>query len=386
MTTNKDATVNELMLLSRDSSRAARRRLFEDMGNLFLAEDERLSEQERAHISDIMNKLISDVEMKVRTTLSQKLSKSDTAPHELVTLLANDEIDVARPILTKSRVLSDPDLLVIIEQRSKEHLLSITEREEISPLVSDLLIEFGDEDVIEQLVRNTDAQISKEALALLVEESKRVDRFQEPLLSRQDLPSELAHKMFWWVSAALRRHILENFEIDAHQLDLEIESSAREHLQDINVPEFGETHADRLAAHLAAKNELNEKLLVQSLKSRQIRLFLAGLSIKSGLDTQSLGRFIHSKNTEAMAIICKALNFDRNSFSAIFLLTRRGGAATTENKTALSPDEIEAAMGFFDKLEAATAERVLEYWKLDTGYSEAIEKLGDGNPDQLVYL
>ncbi|MBL4906924.1 MAG: DUF2336 domain-containing protein, partial [Sneathiella sp.] len=138
------------MTLSRDSSITARRELFENMSGLFLDQDERLSEQERAYISDILTKLVAEVETSVRRTLSDKLAASGKAPHELIVLLANDDIDIARPLLFKSRVLMEPDLMDIIATRSKEHLLAVTERDDISEQISDALIEDGDEDVIEE--------------------------------------------------------------------------------------------------------------------------------------------------------------------------------------------------------------------------------------------
>jgi uncharacterized protein (DUF2336 family) len=386
MVKSDDVDLSKLMALSRDTSKKARRNLFENMGDLFLGEEDRLSEQERAHISDIMTKLIRDVELSVRITLAEKLTHSDHAPLELVTMLANDEIEVARPLLVGSRVLMEKELLEIIEYRSKEHLLCVTEREDISPLISDMLIEYGDDDIIEELVRNKDAQISKEALALLVEESKRVDRFQEPLLSRHDLPPALAHKMFWWVSAALRRHILDNFQIDGAVLDQSIALATTDVIEDPDIPEFGETYADRLAAHLAAKNELNEKTLIQTLRSKQIRLFLACFSIMSGLDTKTLSRFVHDKNSEAMAVVCKALGFDRNSFSAVFMLTRRGSIDANEGRTMMKTAEIEDIMEFFDSLKEQNAKSVLAHWKLDTGYTSAIEELDSKLDNQRVYL
>ncbi|WP_025898717.1 DUF2336 domain-containing protein [Sneathiella glossodoripedis] len=386
MVKSRDFDLNRLMALSRDGSTTARRNLFENMGDIFLEEKDRLSEQERAHISDIMNKLIRDVELSVRITLAEKLTHSEQAPVELIKLLANDEIEVAKPFLTKSRLLMEADLLEIIEYRSKEHLLAITERDDISPLISDMLIEYGDEDIIEELVRNKDAQISKEALALLVEESKRVDRFQEPLLSRHDLPPALAHKMFWWVSAALRRHILNNFQIDDRVLDQTIALATTEVIEDPDIPEFGETHADRLAAHMAAKNELNEKTLIQTLRSKQIRLFLACFSILSGLDTKTLSRFVHDKNAEAMAVLCKALGFDRNSFSAVFMLTRRGGGAAGEGRTMMRPAEIEEIMEFYDSLKENSAKTVLAHWKLEPGYTSAIEELDSKLDSQRAFF
>ncbi len=385
MAESVEGELDRLMVLSRDSSKAARRRLFENMSGLFLAEDERLSEQERAHISDILSKLVNEVETSVRRNLSERLAASGKAPHELVKLLANDSIEVARPLLFQSRLLIEPDLMEIIESRSKEHLLVVAERNDINSQLSDMLIEFGDEDVIEGLIKNGDAEISREAMAFLVEESKRIDRFQEPLLIRQDLPGDLAHKMFWWVSAALRRYIVENFEIDEYFLDQHISGATEDYRDDASITAFGETHADRLVAQLAAKNELTEKFLIQSLKSKQVRLFVAGLSLKSGLDTQKINRFLHEKNAEAMAVTCRALEFDRNNFSAVFLLTRRGQEGS-ENKLFTSPAEVESVMQFYDRLTPAKARTVLDHWKLANGYSDAIDQLDVKLEEQRVYL
>src|SRR3546814_10587860 len=73
--------------------------------------------------------------------------------------------------------------------------------------VSQALIDVGEEDVIEALIRNEDAELALQAVNYLVEESRRVDRFREPLLQRREMSPALAYRMFWWVSAALRRQI-----------------------------------------------------------------------------------------------------------------------------------------------------------------------------------
>ena len=65
-------------------------------------------------------------------------------------------------------------------------------------------------------------------MAYLVEQSKRVDTFEVPLLHRTDMPADLAKKMFMWVSAALRIHIIERFDIDASTTDRLLEQAARE--------------------------------------------------------------------------------------------------------------------------------------------------------------
>ncbi len=57
-------------------------------------------------------------------------------------------------------------------------------------------------DVIKALLENHGAQITDATMAYLVQQSESVDEFQEPLLRRKDLPSDLSKKMYLWVSAA----------------------------------------------------------------------------------------------------------------------------------------------------------------------------------------
>lgn len=46
----------------------------------------------------------------------------------------------------------------------------------------------------------------------------RIDTYQEPIFRREDLPFDLAKRMYRWVSDALRQHIVKNFEIDENEL------------------------------------------------------------------------------------------------------------------------------------------------------------------------
>src|SRR3546814_14322899 len=73
------------------------------------------------------------------------------------------------------------------------------------------------------LLENADAEISGATMEFLVEESRRVDCYQEPLLHRHELSPDLARRMYWWVSAALREHFSRHFEIDPDALDDQLE-------------------------------------------------------------------------------------------------------------------------------------------------------------------
>src|SRR3546814_9310917 len=122
--------------------------------------------------------------------------------------------------------------------------MAIALRNDVSAAVAEALVEKAGPDVIEALIRNPDATLSRRAMEMLVAESKRFDRFQEPLLSRADLPPELAYRMYWWVSAALRDYILKRFEIDPGKIDALIQSAARRGIaaHELDIKQTGRAH------------------------------------------------------------------------------------------------------------------------------------------------
>ena len=383
MTEGHDDELARLVALSKDSSKRGRHQLFNNISDLFMQDEERLSEQEHALIDSILTKLLTEIETTLRQNLAEELADHENVPHGLITLLANDEIEVARPILFKSHLLAEPDLIEIIQNRGKEHMLAIAERDDLNTTLSDMLISHGDEDVISHLIENGDAKISRDSMEYLVEESRRIDRFQEPLIARHDIPSDLAHKMFWWVSAALRRHILENFEIDELELNEKIVAAAKtEYRYDIDEKS---SNADKLIAELSKRKELNEKFLVQSLRGRQIRLFVIGLAELSGLDYRKISRFIYDPNAEALIVVLKALEFSRNSFSTIYLLTRNISHNKTIKKST-RPEEVEIIMKFYDKISTKNAKMTLRFWQLERDYMGIVEQLDADLDDDRVYL
>jgi hypothetical protein len=47
-------------------------------------------------------------------------------------------------------------------------------------------------------------------MAVLVARSRRLDRFQEPVLARTELPAELQHRLVWTIAAARRAYLVDS--------------------------------------------------------------------------------------------------------------------------------------------------------------------------------
>jgi len=180
--------IESLIGLARQKSQAGRNSIFETVQDLFLQKKDGLSERERTLMSDILRQLIHQVEISVRKDVATRLAKRNDAPKELVLVLANDEIEVAHSLLVNSMVLHDADLIELVRHRAQAHQLAIAMRQSLSEEVSQSLADTGDIGVITKLIENEDAKISESLLDYLVAQSKTVDSFQNPLISRRDLP------------------------------------------------------------------------------------------------------------------------------------------------------------------------------------------------------
>ncbi|GIK97453.1 MAG: hypothetical protein BroJett029_16620 [Alphaproteobacteria bacterium] len=375
--TSEDVTY--LLRLARDKSIDSRKQLVAIVSDLFFDKGTALTAHERALMTDILKKLINDVAVPVRKALAERLATVPSAPHDVIVALANDEIDVAKPVLMRSEALLDIDLIEIIHHRSQEHQLAIAMRRNLSEQVSDALVETGNSDVIKTLLENPDARIAEATMCYLVDQARRVDSFQEPLVRRHDLPPELARKLYFWVSAALRQHIIENFDIDLAALDEAVEAAAHDAVRGITAPpDPREPNKPAvLARRLAEARQITPRLLVQTLRQGEIALFEALLAEMSGLRLRLVRRLVFEPGGEGLAVCCRALEIDKPTFATIFLLSRRA----RPSERSMDPRELSRVLSFFEHVRPEAAGTVLARWRRDPDLLHAIRAVEEVHRD-----
>lgn len=354
-----------LLSLARDKSGKRRQLLAETISDLFTGKSRILSERERSLMFDILHKMVHNAEMAVRRIIAEQLSNLPDSPRDLIKLLANDEVEVAYSLLRESSVLEDEDLIEVIQHRTQEHHLAISMRKTVSEGVSDALVETGDESVITTLLKNSGAEISLATMEFLVEESKRVDSFQEPILHRDDLDSELAKRMYMWVSAALRQFILGNFELDKTVLDDLLEKSVPDQ------PKEPKTKSDELAKEVENEGLGLTNMMIRALKDGEIFLFEAMFRRLTGLRNTLVKRIMFEPGGEGLAIACKATGVSTKDFSAIYSLSRM----SSPDSNSFDSAETQKILEFYEKISEKAAKEALSSWRRDSDYLKAIREL-----------
>jgi HPt (histidine-containing phosphotransfer) domain-containing protein len=115
-------TVDQLLRLAADRRASSRSRLAAVMRDLIDGRRGNLSDREWGWMTDILHTLIGGIEKPVRRKLAKTLGRLQVVPRSLITRLANDDIDIAYPVLVNSQLLADEDLIEIFVEEGNDLL------------------------------------------------------------------------------------------------------------------------------------------------------------------------------------------------------------------------------------------------------------------------
>lgn len=161
--------------------------------------------------ADVLDELLRNAEESLRCKVAERLADQADAPAGLLRRLALDEFAVAEPILQRSQSLTDFDMMEIANKGGRNHRMALARREHVSETVAAALASSGGPDVIAILLRNKGARIAPQTTDFLVRELRDSEMLAQLLIKRPELRPGQAFALFWSVSHALRRMILERF-------------------------------------------------------------------------------------------------------------------------------------------------------------------------------
>lgn len=322
------ASAEPLLALARSRNPEARERL---MQGLALVCDEPEANAPRANslISDILMILVAEAEHDIRVRLAETLAAARWAPSGLVNQLALDDIEIARPIIAKSPVLEDVDLVRILVVASVDHQIAVARRPDLALPVVKAIVERGDPMVITALAGNATAHIDAEGLRSLVTASRQVVGLRAPLARHPRLTAELAYVLYAWVGEALREEIGRRFTLDPELLKAAVAGAVGEAFADPG----GEAEAapgdfdrqemeTRLIAKLQAAGQLRPGFLLKALREGKLYLFELALAALAHLRTAEVRAAMASDRPELLALAAAAVGIDRSVFPTILSLVR----------------------------------------------------------------
>jgi len=323
---------------------ASREEIYLAVASLYRIQGAGLNQRERDLMREILRRLTLDVEMAIRIALAQRLADDTTAPHDLILLLVDDRIEVARPLILNSPLLTETDVLKLIAGADIAHQEAVAARPHIGVPVTDALAGSDNESVLMALVRNVTAKISDSSYRTLVEKSRALTGLQEPLVRRPDLPPQLATSMCDWVSDALKTFIVTNYRMAPKGVETALTDAKRMVKMPAPAPKDAPAEsAQKLIDKLAASGQLKTGFLMRVLSQGQLDLFELAFSRLLEMDVTLFRAKFYDGGARNVALACRAVGIDRAVFATVFNLSRQARGLPAS----LAPSDFEAVDGVF---------------------------------------
>jgi uncharacterized protein (DUF2336 family) len=324
--------------------------------DLFLNGAEFYSEEQVGVFDDVMARLINTIETKARAKLAHRLAPLANAPSNVIHMLAfDDDIEVARPVLTQSERLDDRDLMVSAGTKSQEHLYAIAQRRSLSEAVTDVLVERGDRGVVHSVVRNIGARFSDAGFRTLVKRSTGDDALATEVGLRSDIPRPHFLLLLEKASTEVRARLF----AENPQAGSAIEGVVAEVVGSIRT-EARNASPDFAAAQAAVERQnrirrIGETEIYQYARDRKFEETAIALSIMCDTPIDVVERALLDPGAEIILILAKVAGMSSTTTKAILLLRAADRG--------MSAKDLDQALSSFNRLQPDTARRVLSFFR-----------------------
>jgi uncharacterized protein (DUF2336 family) len=279
----------------------------------------------QALLNSIFMTLVVEAERDIRKRLSERLADADWAPSALINIMALDEIEIARPIIARSPVLQDHDLIRLLVQATLEHQIEIARRPHLKAPVVEAIISRDEPAVMTALASNDTAEISPGAMTRLVNRSRDVVALRSPLARHPKLSSDLAEQLYLLVGRALRDALSARFHLDPTRMEAAVNAALQAAHNGESDSAIGpvEVDADRedmersLIEKLDSAGQLRPGYLLRVLREGRLQLFVMALARLGKFEPGQIRRAIDTSRPELLALACSAVGIDRSVFPTI---------------------------------------------------------------------
>ena len=306
-----------------------------------------LSEDDRAAAEGAMIMLLDDASPLVRRALAEVFAGCEDAPPAIVHSLACDQADVAVPLLERSPLLLDTDLVEAVATGEPARQAAIASRALLPRAVSAAIAEVGSAESCLVLLENFDAEIVPISLDRIVARYGHLAVIREALLARDDLGPATRQALVAKLSQTLAAFVVSRqwlSEDRARRL-------ARDACEKATVALAADSYDDDvrpLIRHLRESEQLTAGLLLRAVLSGNLALFEEALAELTDLPLSRVSGIVQDGRGGSFRAL-----YDRAGLPAsTFILFR-------DALDAIREDGLWAEPGGTSRLRRSIVERVL---------------------------
>lgn len=347
--------INEVQDTSAPGATKRQVRALARIADLFAAGSSRYSEQQIELFDEVFKALVTMIELKTRVKLARRLATNPDAPATLVRAFAFDEaIAVAAPVLSRSMALSDEDLAVSASTQSQGHLYAIAQRPTISEAITEILIHRGEPRVVHAVAGNAGARISDGSFCELVARSAADLQLALRVGMRRDIPRHHFLKLLETASVSVRSKIVAANPQFADVVPAVLTEVVDNINLEVRIRSPDHAKARRKVKRIKYWRELREANVHAFARAQNFEHTVMALSVLAGCPIEMAERAVLHENPGVVQILAKAAGCSWTTAKALLLMKAAGRR--------MSAKDLDLARENFERLEAGTAKRVLEFY------------------------
>ncbi|ODT68764.1 MAG: hypothetical protein ABS75_19595 [Pelagibacterium sp. SCN 63-23] len=343
-------------VLNGEDDHTEREQLFRNMAQLFSYVSDRCDDDQVAQYDEVLCQLAELVEVEARAHVAKLLAPLERAPGTVVLKLATDVIEVARPLLEFSNVLSDDDLIDIVGRQSENHRVAIAGRASLTERVGEAIVEHGETASVVTLVRNPKAEFDRATLEKLVERATRDAEIAADLRGRSDIDwkslrgeiDQVAGKVLQSLGGAAR-----SFDpVAAGKVNTVVYNRIRNRAG-FNAQEWKVAYNQ--VKGLADRKQLDDRALARFARFGYGHHAAAAMGVILGVGPEVVVKWLASQDYVAVTVALRAGGLAPDLFEAIM--------ATLPWRDLPSESDKQMVSSRFEALDADDAKHIFELWR-----------------------
>lgn len=333
-----------------------RNALIRNVAALFVISANNCDDDQLEIYDSVLLRLADMVELEARQYVAEKLAPLSLAPENTVRKLVHDDINVAKPLILQSSVLTEKDLITITQTLGIEHIRVLAERPALNERITDCIAIHDDDHTHYNLAANISAHLSAQTVLHLARKAENDETLLNNLSSRTDLTEEAIDVIVSFASETIKTRLLKmGCQEEATRIDDAKEIARARLTNEYWLSQYNFKTAYRTIHILHRKGDLDEQLLCQLARSNRFAEMTSAFAILTSTLLEDAKYLLVRTNTKLFIIICRAKGFQR---------------ATVEHmlhsdpwKERLNDDIRHEALKHFDDLDQTSAKRMFQFWQ-----------------------
>jgi uncharacterized protein (DUF2336 family) len=314
-----------------------------------------LSSDDLAAAEGAMIMLLDDPSPLVRHALSEVFASAQKAPRVVVHALASDQPDIAIPVLSRSPLLLEDDLIDLIATGHPEAQAAIATRAMLPCSLAAAIAEVASAQACLALLENPDADIAPFSVDRMVERFGHLAPIRENLLARPELSMSTRQALLSKLSQTLAGFVAARQWLGPEHA----EYAAREACEKATVALAADTPYEEVGAlvqHLRQSGQLTAGMILRALLSGNVVLFEEALAELSGVPLERAANYIHDRNISGFRALYAKAGLPAAAYPAF-----------REALTAMREGVLLGEQGGAARLKRGMVERVLEACAAERG-------------------